>query len=57
VTKHVSAVAPTNAIQHGSTLSKKIPPKPFFVKGFGDGGVGEGPFIKRAFPHKRKIKK
>jgi hypothetical protein len=49
--------APTNAIQYGSTLSKKIPPKPFFVKGFGDGGVGEGPFIKRSFPHKRKIKK
>jgi hypothetical protein len=35
---------------------KKFPQKPFFVKGFGDGGVGEGPFIKRSFPHEKKHK-
>jgi hypothetical protein len=35
--------------------SLKNSAKPFFeIKGFGDGGVGEGPFIKRAFPHKKK---
>ena len=50
--------APTNAIQYGSAPLKK-PRQPLFEKkGFGDGGVGEGPFsLKRSFPHEKTKKK
>jgi hypothetical protein len=45
---------PNNMASH----PPKNPRQPLFeIKGFGDGGVGEGPFIKRSFPHGNKSSK